>query len=62
LNIEFIDILKRILRELKGGLFTYDRKGINSIFDVLLSDQEIIDNQDFTKYVKEMKEVFIAQI
>lgn len=61
LNIEFIDILKRILKELKG-LFTYDKKGISSIFDVLLSDQEIIEDEFFVKYVNEMKEVFIAQV
>jgi len=61
LNIEFIDILKRIFKELKG-YFAYDKNGISAIFDIILTDQEILENEVYLKCVNEMKEVFVAQV
>ena len=61
LNIEFIDILKRIFKELKG-YFPYDKNGISAIFDIILTDQEILENEVYVNSVNEMKEVFVAQV
>lgn len=61
LNVEFIDILKKVLKEIKGK-FTYDVFGLSSIFDILLTDKEIRDNQMYSGYVIKMKEVFMSQI
>ncbi len=61
LNIDFIDIVKSIFKQLKGK-FTYDKKGLNNIFEVVLTDPEIIENEIYTKYVNEMKDTFVSQI
>ena len=61
LNIEFIDILNRIIKELKGK-FTYDHKGVKTIFDIILTDLEILENELYLRYTEEMREVFINQI
>jgi len=44
------------------GKFTYDKKGLNNIFEVVLTDPEIIENEIYTKYVNEMKDTFVSQI
>jgi hypothetical protein len=53
--------VKSIFKQLKGK-FTYDKKGLNNIFEVVLTDPEIIENEIYTKYVNEMKDTFVSQI
>jgi len=61
LNIDYIDIIKNILKEMKGK-FIYDKHGISNIFDVVLTDPEISQNEIYFKFTREMKEVFVSQI
>lgn len=53
--------MNSILKEI-GGKFKYDKKGIEGIFNILISDIQINTDDVYLKQVNEMKEVFIEKI
>lgn len=61
LNSEFIDYINDFLKNIKGR-YTYDLKGVNKIFEDLITNQEINNNKDYVKYVEEMKQILTKQI
>lgn len=61
LNTDFIEILNMRLKSLKE-MFNYNQLGIKSIFDILLCDKEISENENYKKYVEEMSVIFPDQV
>ena len=62
LVIEFIDLLNTMLHNLRGK-FSYDEKGLRSLLDEILSQvKEIRENEDYKRYIADMKTELIHHV